>query len=584
MIPFPAPSVPPLRPLALCLGLAAAGAAWGQAAPSLVLEAPAALRPLLTEHMGVLREPPRPLDEAERLRLTRLARRQAEALLATEGYFTPTLTFDTQVDGRLRLAVEPGPRTVVEDVDIGFSGAIAGAGADLARRRDALRREWRLNPGMPFRQDDWDTSKQAVLRSLTAEDYAAGSIAESRAEVDPEAARARLSVRYDSGPPFTLGPLEVSGLEKYDPSLVQRYSTLVPGEPYRQEKLLELQSTLQNTPYFSSVLVDIDHDPARAQGVPVQVQVRESRPRRVGFGAGYSSNTGARGEVVFRHANLLDRGWNLVSGLRLEQRGQLGYADVHLPTGKDYRDSFGVLAERSEAAGLEIRRVATGAVRTRVRGIIETRLSLNWQRETDIISGVESDRSDTLALNYSWTRRAVDNVLDPRDGNVVNLQLGGASKLLLSDQNFIRSVAKGQLYWPVGVLDVFTLRGEMGWTAAPSRDGIPEEYLFRAGGAQSVRGYSYRSIGERVAGATVGGRYLVTVSAEYVHWFNQKWGAAVFHDAGNAADDTRALFPLLSGYGLGARWRSPAGPLALDLAYSRRDGRVRPSFSIAIAF
>ena len=136
--------------------------------------------------------------------------------------------------------------------------------------------------------------------------------------------------------------------------------------------------------------------------------------------------------------------------------------------------------------------------------------------------------------------------------------------------------------------DLFTVRFEGGITVAESRVGVPEEFLFRAGGAQSVRGYGYQSIGVSEGNATVGGRYLVAGMTEYVHWLgaapSPQWGVAVFYDVGRAGDEPKGLFPLLSGVGAGARWRSPAGPLALDLAYSVRDRKVRPVFSISIAF
>ena len=83
--------------------------------------------------------------------------------------------------------------------------------------------------------------------------------------------------------------------------------------------------------------------------------------------------------------------------------------------------------------------------------------------------------------------------------------------------------------------------------------------------------------------ATVGGRYLAVTSAEYVHWYKGDWGVAAFVDAGNANDE-RQLFKMNLGYGVGPRWKSPAGPIAVDLAYGQRDHRLRLQFAVAIAF
>lgn len=548
------------------------------------IDAPAELRELLDRHLD-LSSSAGEADEAERVRLLRSLRRQTADLLATEGYFAPTIDATDDKGGRLRLKVDAGARATIRSVDLRFTGDIAEAGASRVARLVELRAAWPLGEGQVFRQAAWDSAKQALLQSLLAEDYAAARIEDSRAEVDPASGSVALHVAYDSGPAFTLGAVEVQGLDNYDHALVDRYNKLVPGERYTQERLLELQRTLQNTPYFSSVVVDIDNDPEHPIAVPVHVRLAEARRMRLSFGAGYSSNSGPRAEVTLRHSNVLDRGWQLSSGFRIDRLGHLGFADIHLPpTASDYRDSFGVLGETNDNQGLKTTRYGVGAVRARVKGKIETRLSLNFERQDRNVDSGERTRFNALVLNYGWTWRDVDNVIDPRNGLVFHAELGGATKLLASDQNFMRGVVRLQKYWPLFRRDMLTARAEAGWIGAPSRAGIPEDYLFRAGGAQSVRGYSYQSLGVREGDAIVGGRYMTTASVEYVHWFSPQWGGAAFADVGDATDRLRDLSNPARGYGIGARWRSPAGPLAFDLAYGQRERKVRPVFSIAIAF
>jgi translocation and assembly module TamA len=57
----------------------------------------------------------------------------------------------------------------------------------------------------------------------------------------------------------------------------------------------------------------------------------------------------------------------------------------------------------------------------------------------------------------------------------------------------------------------------------------------------------------------------------------------LFADAGGAADDFNTL-RILSAYGSGIRWRSPAGPLALDLAWEEKTHAMRMHFAIAVVF
>lgn len=566
--------------------LAAPLSAAAQQALDVELEAPEAVRGLLERHVRLLRRSDATMPEAapDRSAMARRARREVGDLLATEGYFTPTVRIDRSEAGRWVIKVDPGPRTIIAEVTVDFDGEITRAaeqGGDeyLAR----LRASWSLPPGAPFRQADWDAAKQQMLDSVSARRYAAARMVESRAEVDPERATARLRVRLDSGPAFYLGALEVSGLQELPADLVQRYSRLRVGEPYDREALLAFQTGLQNTPHFASVIVDVERDPALAASVPVRVQVSEARPKRLAFGAGVSSNTGLRAEASYRDVNLLRRGWELSTGLRLEQRRQSAYADVFLPPSGNHRDSVGALVDRSDLEGLLVHSQAVGGARNTVRGNIETQLALRLQHEQLRPEGGESRSSNTLTANWTWVQRAVDDLLDPTRGYVLEFQVGGGAAVAIADRDFVRLYGRAVRYQPVGERDVLILRGEAGATLADSREGIPQDFLFRAGGAQSVRGYAYQSLGVREGDATVGGRYLGTLSAEYVHWFRPQWGAALFVDAGDAAD-TREDLDFRTGYGVGARWRSPAGPLAVDLAWGHDERRLRLHFGVAIAF
>jgi translocation and assembly module TamA len=177
----------------------------------------------------------------------------------------------------------------------------------------------------------------------------------------------------------------------------------------------------------------------------------------------------------------------------------------------------------------------------------------------------------------------VDDPFDPKRGGVLNLQLAAGAKAILSTQDFLKTYAQYTRWIPITSNDQLIVRGEVGRTFAFTRDGIPEDFLFRAGGTRSVRGYEYQSLGVREGNAIVGGRYLVTAGADVVHWLNEKWGAAVFADVGDAADSSSSWTPNKS-FGVGARYKTPAGPLGVDVAYAERDRKVRLSFSVTVAF
>ncbi len=535
----------------------------------LALDAPDEIVELLTPHLP---------EEAGAVQLQKLSRE----ILSTEGYFLPVIDF-AQSNDAVRLKIDPGPRTTVKAVNVTINGPIE------AKIKDELVASWRLPIAQPFRQEDWDRAKQDLLSRLLANDHAAAKLVDSEAGIDSLAASAMLMAQYDAGPRYRFGELRYSGLERYSPELVERYNHFVrPGEAYREDKLSELQSTLQVTPYFSSVSVSLDPDAAEGDGAtvdaPVLVRVREQAAHRLALGAGVSSNTGARIEFAYHTPNLFKQAWSLDSGLRLEQKKQTAYADVFLPPDeKNRRHSVGVMAEGTDIEGLKTQRFAFGAQSVQQRGSIEQRLALQWQHEYLQPDGAQETDSKALVPNVTWTWRQVDDVLNPHHGIVLQAQIGGAAQELLSDQDFVRLYGRYQQFIPLGRVDSLILRGELGYTIADSRNGIPQDYLFRTGGTSSVRGYPYQSLGVEDGNAVVGGRYLAVASAEATHWLDNDWGIAAFIDAGDAIDalqDAR----LAVGYGLGARWRSPAGPIGIDLAYGQRISEFHLHFSLAIPF
>jgi translocation and assembly module TamA len=259
--------------------------------------------------------------------------------------------------------------------------------------------------------------------------------------------------------------------------------------------------------------------------------------------------------------------------------------DFYFPTTpKGYNDSIGAGFERTDLQG-ERTSVSTVAAR-RAWGspLLERSVTLEYLSEQRNVSGQPvTTSSKSVPLTYSITRRAVDNLVSPTTGYLISAQLGGALLPVLTDERFVRAATRFINYRPVGKASTLILRAEAGAVASKQKAGVPSTFLFRAGGDQSVRGYAYQELGVQEGTAIVPGRYLLTGSAEYQYWFKPPWGVAIFYDAGNAADTVRDLRPK-SGYGVGARWRSPVGPINVDVAYGQAVKKVRLHFSLGITF
>jgi translocation and assembly module TamA len=532
-------------------------------------------------------------NENERSVFMRRAQREIPELLATEGYFAGKVILQSvSPAGVLNVEVDPGPRTVVTEVDIEFRGDISLPETQNIARVKQLRADWAMQSGTPFRANAWDEAKAELLAQVARRDYATARLVESSAQVDPAKARATLHVVVDSGPRFLFGELQVSGLERYEELLVRRQAVFSLDQPYDRDLLLAFQNRLQNLPQLSSVIVNLDTSQENTrtdsnQGstviAPVSVQIVEAQSRKIALGIGYSTNNGVRNSVNYQSYNFLNQAWTLSSDVVFEQNRQTISAGIDTqPNPLGYHLTWNASGEKTQIQGLDTRRDKFGVTRSRTLFGIETGAGLYWQQEQRIPEGGIRETDQALVLDWHWNRRMVDNPLFPMSGALTELRIGGASKSVLSDQNFVRSYIRHQTWLPFGDRDVISLRIEGGYTAATSRLGIPQEYLFRVGGTQTVRGFAFQSLGVQEGNAVVGGRVMATGSAEYTHWFND-WGIALFTDAGGAADVAPDLYMSL-GYGIGARWRSPVGPLALDLARGKGQPDPRIHFSIAVAF
>ncbi len=533
-----------------------------------------------------------PIDREDDERMLRRLRADTIDVLATEGYFSPELAVGIDDSGRSRylLLLNLGARTHVTEVTIEITGELA----DQKERADEFRAGWELPPGEPFRQERWSAAKTRLLNRIRGRDFAAARIADSVALIKAEDASARLRVEIDSGRAFTLGPIEVRGLSRYDRDLVDRFSTLVEGEPYDADRLLEFQRRLQRAPFFGTVIVDVDPERAEGSVLPVLVEVREAKTQRLSFSLGYSTDVGVRGEVAYRHADLLGHALSLASGVSLDRTRQSAYADIFLPPRPGgAQDAVGALLEFTDSEGTTTDRWALGAQRTFRRESGQTsydnQLALSFQHERRSVQGApEQDVvNDTFAATYAWTRRDVDSLINPTRGTLLTLSgtagIGRSSVSNFLETGFGRAYGRLNYYMPLSPRDQIILRTELGYVAVDDPRVVPNEFLFRTGGVGSVRGYAFQSLGAIEGESVTGSTSLLVLSAEYVRWLTEHWGAAAFIDAGNAGNGWPPT-PLARGYGLGVRYRTLAGPLAVDVAYAERTNGVRLALSVAIAF
>jgi translocation and assembly module TamA len=573
------------------------------------VEAADPLRKLLIDFLDLSRFQVAPVTEAindaEIDRLMRAAPAQARGLLETEGYFNAEVTVTRSAVGAtglplVRVVVESGPRTQVAAVTVNVVGDLKTAAEsgdeNAARELTAVRLLWPLRVGDEFSQSAWNTARNGTLAWLRAEGFATANWSSSRARVDAPENSVTLALVLDSGPRFRLGAIRIEGLSRYDEESVRRLANFNIGDPYSEKLLLDFQERLQKVGLFEGASVELDADVSTAAAAPVLVRVKEHALLQTTIGVGFSDNTGARVSVETIQRRFFDSRWIAKNKFELGLKQQTWEGDLTShPLDDLYRNQISGSATRLDSDDQILINWNARIGRTQDTPRIERRYFVELL-SARLESAALTNQGDALSYNYHWIYRDVDSVQLPTQGLTANLQAGlGYSRgtqttvgdpTIEAQGPFTRLYARLTWYEQLAGSWFGTVRLEAGEVFTRNVIGVPDTVLFRAGGEDSVRGYAYRSLGPSVDGTTTSGRNLLTGSVEIARPILSKYPAywwAVFVDAGNAADGWTNLKPVW-GYGVGLRWRSPVGPLRVDVAYGQETRSVRTTLSVGITF
>jgi translocation and assembly module TamA len=575
----------------------------------LEVDAPSNLSALLLQHLDLARlqraAESDALTRSEIDRLIAAASAQALSLLQTEGYFNPMVKVARVDDGAepplLRMSVQPGPRALIERLTLEVQGGLHDDAAAGDARAEALSRsllsEWALQPGQPFEQAAWDSAKNRVLATLRSNGYLSAQWSGTAAQVNADDNSVRLFLVADSGTLFRVGSIRTAGLQRFDEAAVLPAANELVGRPATEQMIRDVQDRLLSLGLFESVIIDVDAsaaDPAQASAL---LAVRELPLQQATVGVGYADDTGLQATLEHTHRRVLDTRWVMHNKLQVGQEQNLWTGDLMSHLQDDgYRNLLAGQAEKLTTN--DETRYSWYARAGRTRDTVRIwRLYYGEYTRARLETSAGINDSQALSANYHWTWRDVDDLRTPTRGTVWSLQGGGgvtrgtvtpidSSVETENSGPFARLYGRVQGYLPLGNNFYGSARLELGQVFVQQALSVPDTLLFRAGGDDSVRGYAYRSLGPEVNGAVVSGSTLLTASLQVARPIFADQPAflwALFVDAGNASDGWNQMRPVF-GYGVGLHWRSPVGPLRVDLAYGQEVQKLRLHFSVGVVF
>jgi outer membrane protein insertion porin family len=445
----------------------------------------------------------------------------------------------------------------------------------------------------------------------------------------PAAQPHRVDVRYviNEGKRQFVREVLVSGLDQTRPRLVYRNLRLNPGDPLSPTAITDTQRRLYDLGVFERVNAAIQDPDGDTADKYVLYEIDEARrySAAVGFGAELAriggcqtcleAPAGATGFAPRVSVNLTRNNvWGLGHSVSLrtrastlERQALLNYSwprfqnndNLNLSFSGVYEDSRDVrtfsykreegsvqLSERLSKATTLLYRVAYRRV-----GIDESTLKISPLLIPLLAQPV---RLGIAAINLVQDRR--DDPSDPHKGIYNTLDAGVAGHFLGSQRNFARFLARNATYHRIGKNVVLARNTEFGAIHAfrvsvdpqlPASqqilDAIPLPERFFAGGATSNRGFPDYQAGPRdpTTGFPLGGTALFFNQTELrFPLIGDNIGGVLFHDAGNAYSSLSNMSfrvtqhndqdfdYMVHAAGFGLRYRTPIGPVRLDLAYS----------------
>jgi len=498
------------------------------------------------------------------------------ALYRKSGYYEAAVGADVTLDQDGKTAA------VVVTIDEGVPVRIADVAVTLEGDRvpayDAVVADLPLHQGEVFRQSDYDAARRRLRRAYRDAGYAR-VVVDKRARVDLDTHEVAVTYALRSGPTCVFGAVTVTGTTDVDPEIVRAEVAFKPGDPFRDKALERTRTQLQATRLFQ--VFRVEEEPGTGNVVDVHIDVHEAPPHDVRAAVGYDTDEGPRIIAGWRHYNFMGGGRQLGFTARASQIELSAAADLlqpHWPTPSS-RTRLLLAQQQEDEDSYDL-----------ARSTVSPRLE--WQPNPDLTAFV-FDRAEYDALTNvpDAVRRALphgaprhsivsglgvgvdlvhaDDPLDPTRGFTLAATLDGAG--LGGDVHLVRAVAQSAGYYPLGFWGLFgAARLRLGIVKPIAGDDqVPLFERFYAGGTGSVRGYERRHVGPLAGGDPIGGRTLVETSVELRRAIVGNLGGALFADAGQVGlrDDRLPIDDLQVGVGFGVRYKSPVGPIRIDLGF-----------------
>ena len=482
----------------------------------------------------------------------------------------------------------------------------------------------RVDPGPQFTFGRTDLSP-LPSGTLLPESFAAGQIAKSQAVSQAVAAgvtawreaghakaaasgqqitaqhptqKLDVAVTLAPGPQLTFGALTVTGQTDVRVARIVKIAGLPVGDIYTPQDIEKAERRLRATGAFDSVAAIEAKEIGPDDTLPIEIQVVESKPRRIGFGIELSSVEGLKVSSYWMHRNFMSGAERFrvdgeVSGIGGETGGidySLG-ASFERPAVYGAQTNFFARAAlgRMDEPDYLLDKVSIDLGLTRLfDGDLTTKVGIGLLSAREVTPlGTREYTLFTTPLAASLERRDVPT--DAKRGYYINAELTPYIDINSGDYGGLIST-DARVYRSFGEAEKLTVaaRARLGTVLGGDLDETPADYLFYSGGGGSVRGQSYNALGvTRTSGGETyqtGGLSYVGAQIEARYAVTDKIGVVGFYDFGQIGAEAgfAGASDWHAGAGIGVRYNTGIGPIRLDIGTPASGDNIAKSVEVYI--
>ena len=444
----------------------------------------------------------------------------------------------------------------------------------------------KVEPGSWYSASQVDDSIMAIASFSGDRGFA---FAEARPVVNRNREKRTIDIIFElqEGQKVFVERIDITGNVRTLDSVIRREFRLVEGDAFNSAKLRRSRQRIQNLGYFGKV--EVNNIPgSEADKTIIQLDLEEQSTGEISFGLGFSTTDGGLIDAGISERNFLGRGQDLKAKFSLSQRSQnfdVGFTEPYF-LDKDVSaglDLFKRLRDNSDESSFTSEQIGIG-FRLGYEINEDWTQRLRYILRYDEISDVDDSASFfirqqegdaiTSLVGQDLTLDRRNSRIQPTSGYLTRISTDVAG--IGGDSQYFKAKLDSEYHYQISESWVVHLSGSTGHVLGFNDDLKISDRFFLGG--NTLRGFEEAGVGPRASDTndSLGGQTFAAGSLElsFPLGLPKELGftGALFSDLGTlihpVEDDSSILdeSSLRLSAGVGLKWRSPFGPIRIDMA------------------